>query len=145
MTIGAVLTLGLGQFGTVNLLPTLGYFSNDTPPPPPNTFPIGGAGHPASIYWGVKKHKRFTKNLNWLMDRVVSEYYGELTEPDVPAKVQKEAAKIVRPYAKDGAKVPQAVNWQALHKDAEAVIKLLELYQRERELQDDEEQWMLLH
>lgn len=145
MTIGAILTQGLGSFGTVNLLPTLGYLSNDTPPVPPNNIPQGGAGYPSSIYWGVRKHKKFTKNLDWLLDRVVSEYYEELTEADRPKAVQKEAAKIVRPYAKDGQKVPQQVNWQALYADAEAVIKLLELYRRERELDDDEEQWLMLH
>lgn len=144
MTIGAVLTLGLGDFGTVNLLPTLGYLSNDTPPPT-NNIPIGGAGHPASIYWGVKKHKRFTKNLNWLMDRVVSEYYAELTDNDVPKAIKTEAAKIVKPYADDKKDVPQKVNWAALQKDAEAMIRILELYQRERDLEDDEERWMMLH
>lgn len=114
-------------------------------PTPPSTIPVGGAGHPTGIYWGVRKHKKFTKNLEWLMDRVVSEYYGELTEDDVPVRIQKEAAKIVRPYAKDGLKVPQAVNWQALHQDTEAMLRLLELYQRERDLQDDEETWMMMH
>lgn len=32
MSVGAILTLGLGSFGSVNLLPTLGYLSSDTPP-----------------------------------------------------------------------------------------------------------------
>lgn len=115
--------------------------------PTPNTFPIGGAGHPAppSIYWGVKKHRKFKKNLDWLLDRVVSEYYGELTDDDVKPSIQKEAAKIVRPYAKDGLKVPQAINWEALYQDAEAVIRLLELYQRQRDLEDDEDTWMMMH
>lgn len=37
MSVGAILTLGLGQFGTVNLLPTLGYLSSSIPPPAPVT------------------------------------------------------------------------------------------------------------
>lgn len=110
--------------------------------PTPSNIPMGGAGHP-TVYWGVRKHKKFTKNLDWLLDRVVSEYYGELTESDVPMAVQKEAAKIVRPYAKDGDKIPQSVNWAALEQDFDRVIKLLELYQQQ---QDDEDMlWMMMH
>lgn len=35
MSVGAILTLGFGQFGGVNLLPTLGYRIGSTPPVPP--------------------------------------------------------------------------------------------------------------
>lgn len=35
MSVGAILTLGFGQFGSVNLLPTLGYGDSVTPPTPP--------------------------------------------------------------------------------------------------------------
>ena len=33
MSVGAILTLGFGSFGSVNLLPTLGYLSSSTPAP----------------------------------------------------------------------------------------------------------------
>ena len=48
MSIGAILTLGLGSFGGVNQLPTLGYTSSSAPPPtPPAAAPMivaGGGG-----------------------------------------------------------------------------------------------------
>ncbi len=34
MSIGSVVTLGLGSFSTVNYVPTLGYGAYDTPPQP---------------------------------------------------------------------------------------------------------------
>lgn len=79
------------------------------------------------------------------MDRVVSEYYAELTDEDVPKAIKTEAAKIVKPYANDKKAVPEKINWAALQQDAETMIRLLELYQRERELEDDEERWMMLN
>jgi|SRR6185295_3184006 len=102
--------------------------------------PTGGAGHP-TIYWGVKKHKKFTKNLDWLLDKVVSDLYGELA--DIPA-VQKEAAKIVRPYAQDGLKVPQMVNWEKFGQDFDRLIMLYELYQKSQD-DDSEDEWILMH
>ena len=109
------------------------------------TIPIGGAGHPTGIWWGVRRHKKFTKNLDWLLDRVVSEFYGELTDPDMPISVQKEAAKIVRPYAQDGLKVPQSVNWAKMEGDIDRVMLLLELYQKHYDIEDDDETWMMMH
>lgn len=41
MSIGAILTLGLGGFGSINLLPTLGYRAGTAPIPPPPIVPIG--------------------------------------------------------------------------------------------------------
>lgn len=122
-----------------------------TSPPVPPDIPIGGAGHPVpgpSIWWGEKKRRKFTKTFDWILDRVVSELYGELTQPAVAKAVQKEAAKIVRPYAQDGEKVPQQVNWAKLEQDIQAVQRLMELYQIEvynLQLQDDEETWLMLH
>lgn len=119
--------------------------------PTPSTIPIGGAGHPvpkASIWWGEEHHKPFKKTVDWILDRVVSEYYGELTEPEIPKAVQKKAAAIVRPYAKDGNKIPEKVDWAKLEADAARVRKLLELWQEhfhELDLQAEEEEWMMLH
>lgn len=43
MSVGRILTLGLGSFGGVNYLPTLGYASGEAPPPSPSTDqPSGG-------------------------------------------------------------------------------------------------------
>lgn len=114
-------------------------------PTPPADIPIGGMGHPGGIYWGVRKHKKWTKNLDWLLNRVVSEYYGELTDEEMPTAVQKEAAKIVRPYAQDGLKVPERVDWSKLEADFDRVIMLLELYQRHKDIDDDDEIWMMMH
>jgi hypothetical protein len=107
--------------------------------------PIGGAGHPASIWWGVRKHKRFNKNLDWLLDRVVSEFYGELTDPEMPVAAKKAAAKIVRPYAKDGEKIPQSVDWSKMEQDVDRVMMLLELYQKYQNAEDDDLLWMMMH
>lgn len=42
MSVGAILTLGFGSFGSVNLLPTLGYGESVTPPTPtPGTSGVG--------------------------------------------------------------------------------------------------------
>lgn len=142
MSVGAILTLGFGSFGTVNLLPTLGYLSSSAPPP--STIPMGGAGHPTGIYWGVKKHKKFTKNLDWLLDRVVSEYYDELTGASAPEAIKKQAAKIVKPYAVDRQTIPETVNWAAMEQDVDRVIAMLTLYQKHRDILDDDEDFMLL-
>lgn len=117
-------------------------------PLPVSDIPMGGAGHPvpaAGIWWGEKHHKPFKKNLDWILDRVVSEYYGELTKPDVPKAVQKKAAALVKPYAKDGKKIPEAVNWEALQLDIVRVKKILELWQIQYQLKAEEEEWMMLH
>lgn len=42
MSVGTVLTLGLGSFGTINFLPTLGYGDYGVTPPPTPT-PGGGS------------------------------------------------------------------------------------------------------
>ncbi len=119
--------------------------------PVPPDIPIGGAGHPVpgpSIWWGEKKRRKFTKTFDWILDRVVSELYGELTQPNIAKSVQKEAAKLVRPYAKDGEKVPQQVNWMALEQDIATVQRLIALWQDEvynLQLQEDEDIWLLMH
>ena len=112
------------------------------PPTPPVDIPIGGAGHP-TVWWGERKRKK-EQTLDEFVDFVVSDYYKELTEPEVKQSVKKEAAKIVRPYAKDGLKVPEQVNWGALYQDAVALSKLIELYQRQQIIADDDE-WLMLH
>lgn len=121
------------------------YWGPGVSAPVPPDIPMGGAGHPAGIWWGEKHHKKFKKNLDWILDRVVSEYYGELTKPDVPKAVQKKAAALVKPYAKDGKKIPEAVNWEALQLDIVRVKKILELWQIQYQLEAEEEEWMMLH
>ena len=112
------------------------------PPTPPVDIPIGGAGHP-TVWWGETRHKK-PKTLDAFVDGVVVDYYKELTEPDVKQSVKKAAAKIVRPYAKDGLKVPEQINWAALYQDVTALSNLIELYQRQQIIADDDE-WLMLH
>ena len=111
-------------------------------PTPPADIPVGGAGHP-TVWWGERKRKK-EQTLDEFVVFVVADYYKELTEPEVKQSVKKEAAKIVRPYAKDGLKVPEQVNWAALYQDAEAISRLIELYQRQQIISDDDE-WLMLH
>lgn len=105
----------------------------------PSHIPMGGAGHP-TVYWGVKKHKKWKRNLDWLLDRVVSDYYGELTQPTVPISVRKEAKQIVKPYVEQ-----KQVNWSKFEGDLDRVIKLLELYQHLQDIEDDDETWLMMH
>lgn len=64
MTVGAILTLGLGTFSDVNHLVTLGYETGATPPPTPTPATGGGASgrhYPiGNLDLGTwqKKHKR---------------------------------------------------------------------------------------
>lgn len=59
MTIGAILTLGYGSFGSVNLLPTLGYGSG-APKPPNNAY----------LKWGKKPERRREENEEFVNDIV---------------------------------------------------------------------------
>lgn len=127
-------------------------------PPVPDEGVAGGSGYP--VNWQGKRRKRTLKeqpekHLRAILDRVVSEYYGEIVEADLPAKVKKEAAAIVKPFADKEARyksVPPVaqVDWTALQRDAEAVAAILriwsdELAQRDIDVDDDDTILMMMH
>lgn len=76
----------------------------------------------------------------------VDELYAELTAPEMPKSVKREAGRIVRPFAEAAkAKVPavSAVDWDALVEEAQKVRALLDLWERtvqEADLGDEEEE-----
>lgn len=93
-----------------------------------------------------------TKHLNYVIDKVAAEYYGELIAKDMPQSVRKAAAEAVRPFVK--AKVKQVpairkVDWKALEEDRAAVERIMILWTKYIELQsildDDDDFFMLLH
>lgn len=114
----------------------------------------GGSGYP--VYWQGKRRKRRLEeqpnlHLKKVLDDVVAELYGELTEDEVPPEVQAKAAKLVKPFVKKTDKklaIPPeaAVDWQALEKDAARVRQLVALWRKhevEAEI-DAEDEYLLL-
>lgn len=105
----------------------------------------GGAGRP--VYWQGKRRKRKLedqplKHLDFILNKVVSEYYGDIIASDLPKAVIKEAAAIVKPFTQSkGIPKVQSVDWIALQRDADSVGLLLEIWNEElhaREIEDEE-------
>ena len=114
----------------------------DAPPTPDaESRTPGGSGYP--VYWQGKRRKRRLEDqpnlhLKKVLDDVVNELYGELTEDDVPAAVQAKAAKLVKPFVAKKSKtlaIPPvtAVDWVALEKDATRVRQLIALWRKQEE------------
>ena len=123
-------------------------------PAPTVTFGPGGAGYP--VDWQGKRRKKRLEDqpnlhLKKVLDDVVNELYGELTEDDVPQEVQVKAAKLVKPFVKKNDKklaIPPeaAVDWQALEKDAARVRQIIALW-RKHELEveiEAEDEYLLM-
>ncbi len=101
----------------------------------------GGSGYP--VYWQGKRRKRRLEeqpnlHLKKVLDDVVNELYGELTEDDVPPAVQAKAAKLVKPFVAKKSKtlaIPPvaAVDWAALERDATRVRQLIALWRKQEE------------
>ena len=106
--------------------------------------------------WTVNRRKRRLEeqpnlHLKKVLDDVVAELYGELTEDDGPAEVQAKAAKLVKPFVAKKSKTlaipPEAaVDWAALEKDAARVRQIVALW-RKHELEveiDAEDEYLLM-
>ena len=120
---------------------------------------LGGDDAPRKgIDWQVKRRKltlreRPEAHLRDILDRVVSEYYGEIVASDLPQSVKKEAAAVVKPFADKEARfksVPPVaqVDWNALQRDADAVSAILRIWSDElaqREIDDEDEFLMMMH
>jgi hypothetical protein len=115
----------------------------------------GGSGFP--VYWQGKRRKRRLEeqpnlHLKKVLDDVVAELYGELTEDDVPAAVQAKAAKLVKPFVAKKSKTlaipPVAVvDWDALEKDAARVRQIIALWRKlelDAEIEDEDEYLLLM-
>jgi len=101
----------------------------------------GGGGGGGFVIRG--KHRTLHETVkDW-----VDEVYQELTAPEVAPAVQKEAAKIVKPFAHSRKTIPVAsnVDWQQLARDHERVNRLIDLWQRELAAREaDDEEFLLL-
>lgn len=147
-----IVLAGFGSSGSVSLIVTSGYASS-TAPTPVSTIPTGGSGYP--VYWQGKRRKRKltdqpNKHLAYILDKVVSEYYGEIISSDLPQAVKKEAAAVVKPFVetkKKGIPKTTQVDWAALQRDADAVGTILQIWHEEllaKEIEDEDE-FMMMH
>ena len=106
----------------------------------------GGGGH-----WVIKKREK-VRRLDEIVEQGVREAYQEITGT-APKKIQKEAAKLVRPYIEKGVKpesIPDAekIDWEAMQRDARRVQAMLDLWQEqamaERLMAQNDEDVLLL-
>lgn len=141
-----------GYKGPVTGLITRGYSLGA--PAPAATVPQAGAGRP--VYWQGKRKKLTLKDqperhLDWILNNVVSELYGETAanSPEIANKVE----AIVRPYAQPGVaekRTFEAIDWMALVENAamlERINELLDeidLLKHQRWLMADDEDVLLL-
>ena len=132
------------------------WLCGEAPPAPTPTTVVGPGGSGYPVYWQGKRRKRRLEeqpnlHLKKVLDDVVNELYGELTEDDVPPAVQAKAAKLVKPFVAQKDKKlaippPAAVDWQALEKDAARVRQIIALW-RKHELEveiDAEDEYLLM-
>lgn len=134
MTIGAILTQGFGTFGTVNLLPTLGYGVSSIPPTPPAVV------HNSGGWFDVPTGRRKTAAGR----RKEREEWGIL-----PKKAK---ALIIRVAAQQVEEPDDSISLIAAFERAELAYKAqyAELFRTEVERQmaqmrEDEELFILLH
>jgi hypothetical protein len=115
----------------------------------------GGSGYP--VYWQGRRRKRRLEDqpnlhLKKVLDDVVNELYGELTEDDVPPAVQAKAAKLVKPFVEQKSKklaIPpeSAVDWTALERDASRVRQIIALWRKQEfdaEIEAEDEYLLLV-
>lgn len=107
-----------------------------------------GSGHPSISAFvsptGIKHKKSVEQSIN----QAIQDIYKGITE-NSPQKVKKQAANIVKTFVVSGIKpiaIPlvNVINWEALEKDAAKVSALLELWQEQIDLEDEEMLLMLI-
>lgn len=120
-----------------------------------STLLTGGSGYP--VDWQGKRRKptladRPNEHLRQILDRVVSEYYGEIVASDAPQAVKAEAGKLVKPFADKKGRYkavpkPAEVDWVALQRDADAVSAILRIWSEEvsqNDIEDDDTEFFML-
>jgi hypothetical protein len=147
-TFGRGLALEAGSYNYVGQDATLTYQSGTSP------IPMGGSGHP--VDWQGKRRKNTfadepNRHLEHILDRVVSELYGEVLDA-APQPAKLEAKATVKPFTIAKTKgVPSVsnVDWKALEQDLEAVRAIRDLWLREVALRNEEEEvallWLTMH
>jgi len=113
---------------------------------PQSTGTIGGSGYPV---WRKKEPRSPSNSIDMLWDLVLSEYYESLVDSPAPDKVKKQAAAIVKPFAKHPVKLPKAdqIDWAALEMDVARVEKLLRIMEEQgilRAIDDDDETILMM-
>lgn len=127
---------------------------NEIPPPAivPETPSFGGGGGGGGrIHYWAKHHRKHApdRHLAKLLDDVVAEtLYRDLKAED--DKQARAAGAAVKPHSADkryAAPPPEAVNWDALTRDVEAIAALLKLYrerEQQRQIDDEDDEWLLM-
>lgn len=138
MSAGAILTLGLGSFGTVNLLPTLGYLSGVSSADTHDGFdPERRRRADREQKERIRRYRRDREHLR----EVITQAFESRYEPAIEA---------VRPFVAADAPVAAGspVDYGALLTAAAALRKLADFeagaLARQREIDDDDQEVMLL-
>lgn len=111
----------------------------------------GKAGYPV-YYQGRRKRKRKledfpNRHLDFILDKVVSEIFGEIVDAQVSTEIKADAYEIVVPFIREEPNNTFQVDWKALQKDFQRVNHLIYLWQEEilaREIDDEDELLLLM-
>lgn len=155
MSVGAILTLGLGQFGSVNLLPTLGYGAADAPVPVVSGRGLGGDDVPRRLRrsphrgFDLEEWKR-THQADEDLETTVRATWARIKGDPQAAEERAQAAEVVQSFApaapsKREARKPleRRVDWAALARDLDAAARVaqidhMRLARYEEESDDDD-------
>lgn len=110
--------------------PYFTWTTGEAPPAPTGPVTVVGAG--GGIYYQDQRRRKHKKRLQENVRDWIDEVYAELTAPEAPKAIRKEAAKVVKPLAESRAKVPAAstVDWSELVEQSQRVEQLLALYEK---------------
>ena len=154
MSIGAILTLGMGSFGSVNLLPTLGYTPGTATPSVFGRSGLGGDDVPTpyrkspELGWDKKAYES-KKAREDAIEETLKKVYADLTGTAAPLSVLARVDEIVKPVAKRVKKdAPLVIDWKAMAQREKQAKKLLALWNDEQALkrwiEEDDEIIMLM-
>lgn len=110
----------------------------------------GGGGGGGRIWYQGQKPRGKRQTLGDLANRLIDETLAEELYRDIRAAGEGETvAKAVKPHAESRAAEPppEAIDWDALARDAAAVGALLQTWrriERQREIDEDDEDWLLM-
>lgn len=117
--------MAAGNFDSTSFDIGLGGFDGDAPV---SVGVGGGSGHP------VYKRRKW-RELRNVVDESLRAVYEEIIAEKLPASVQREAVKLVKPFADKAARFrstvrPSEVDWAAMERDAQLARALIEIHER---------------